>query len=580
MTQAVRHTPELSRILALPRRRVEDTPPDLAVDLTALLRTPTGTMRLRPAQALALHDVGVYGGLFAPLGVGEGKTLTTLLAPYVLDAQRPILLLPATLLKKTQRERADLAKHWRIPTNIRLLSYEMLGRVQAADELSIFKPDLIIADEVHKLKNRRAAVTRRVARQMHEYPDTRFVALSGTIMRKSLLDFAHILRWCLKDVAPIPKTIEESEEWAQALDERVADEARFEPGALLKLCSPEELRLEPTVAARRGFQRRLTETPGVVSTIGNGERVDCSIYVKAITYNVKPVTEAHFHKLRTQMLTPDDWQLMQPVDVWRHARELAVGLHYIWSPRPPDVWRNARRDWGAFVREVLSRSRSLDSELQVANACDAGRLDATALNAWRAVKDTFKPNTVAIWHDDSALRVCLEWMKKPGLVWTEHALFAERLAEISGCKYYGAKGLAADGSFIDFADPKRSAIASIDANREGRNLQNIWSRMLITCPPDGADVWQQTIGRLHRPGQEADEVHVDVLLGCVEHANAWRRALTNAAAVLDTTGEASKLLIADVSEWPSEEEIARWKSPRWGHVESVGSPARRNADAA
>lgn len=167
MNESVHHTPELARVVALPRRRGDGTP--YVEPLTALLATPEGLaagVRLRPSQALALHDIGVYGGAFCPLGVGEGKTLITLLAPYVLDAKRPLLLLPANLIEKTERDWRRLAVHWRIPNNIRLFSYEMLGRVQSAAELDVYQPDLIVADEVHKLKNRRAAVTRRVSRWM------------------------------------------------------------------------------------------------------------------------------------------------------------------------------------------------------------------------------------------------------------------------------------------------------------------------------------------------------------------------------------------------------------------------------
>jgi hypothetical protein len=572
--QSVRNTPELQRVLALPRRRLVDQP-SLAAELTEVLRTPTGTMRLRDVQGQALQEIGTQGGLFGPIGVGEGKTLITLLAAYILDARRPLLLLPAGLIEKTNRERAKLAAHWRIPTNLRLMSYEILGRVQSAGELEVIAPDLIIGDEIHKLKNRRAAVTRRIARWMHEHPETRFVGLSGTIMRKSLTDFAHILRWCLKDNAPVPRTVEETEEWALALDEQVSDEARFDPGALLRFTTPDDGD-EPTTAARRGFQRRLLETPGVVSAT-QGERVDCSIYVRAKRYEMSQVTAAHVLKLRTDMVTPDDWELMTGAEVWMHARQLALGFHSIWDPRPPEPWRRARKAWNRYVRDVLSRSRTLDSPDHVARAIDDGRMPEgkAVLDAWRAVRDTFRPNVVAVWHDDSALRVCADWMRTPGVVWTEHVPFAERLAEMTGAQYFGAKGLTARGESIEderVLDARRPIIASIDANREGRNLLTRWNRMLFVSPPAGSDEWQQAMARLHRPGQQADEVEVDVFLGCVEHADAFRKALTGAAVVRDTMGEEQRLLLADIS-WPSDDEIASYRGPMWGEKAPRGAKA-------
>jgi hypothetical protein len=156
-------------------------------------------------------------------------------------------------------------------------------------------------------------------------------------------------------------------------------------------------------------------------------------------------------------------------------------------------------------------------------------------------------------------------MKRRGLVCVEHVEFAERLAQLSGCPYYGAKGLTTDGEFIDDANPKRCAILSVDANKEGRNLQSKWSRNLLVTPPPGSDELQQIIARTHRPGQTADEVEVDVFLGCMEHANAWRNALVGAEVVRDTMGEEQKILLADVS-WPTDDEIARYRGARWVNV--------------
>lgn len=519
---------------------------------------------MRPVQALALYDAGVERGLFAPIGVGDGKTIPTLLFPAVLQAKRPLLLLPAGLIEKTQRDRAKYSQHWQVPNTLRIFSYDMLGRVQSADELDTYEPDLIIADEAHRLKNKRAAVTRRVARYMYERPQTMFCALSGSFMDRSLKDFAHIVLWCLKLRAPVPISAEEIEEWSEALDNGIDPMSRREAGALLELATAEERKAyAPVVAARHAFRRRLTETPGVVATVGEGEAVGCSIYLRAIKHKVSPVTEANFLKLRSQWVTPDEWQLTSGVDVWRHAQELALGLHYAWDPRPPDDWRNARREWNAFVRSVIARGRTYDSELHVANACDAGALDPTALTKWRELRPTFTPNVIPVWHDDSALKACAAWMQTPGLVWTEHGFFAARLAELTGAPYFGAGGFdARTGLYIEDCLPGTSAIASIDANREGKNLQGLWSRCLYVCPVASSAWCEQSIARIHRTGQRADEVIVDILLGCRENFDAIMKAIESARAVQQMTGKTQKLLIADVA-LPTEAEIDALRSPRW-----------------
>jgi hypothetical protein len=570
VSDGVRFTPELQRILSLPRRASDADYSALVAELTEVLKRPGGTMRLRPVQALALHDIGVHGGAFLPVGVGEGKTLIAWMAAYMLGAKRPLKLLPAGLIEGAERARRDqLATHWLIPNHVRLLSYEMLGRAQAEGELEEYAPDLIICDEVHRLKNKRAACTRRVARYMAKHPTTAFVGMSGTIMRDSLHDFAHVLFWALKGGAPIPTEPHELDDWASALDEIKpgkpgADYTQIGPGALLELCSPEEIsREQPLTAARRGFRRRLVDTPGVVATAGDGERVDCSIYVRAQTYKIAPITNEHFALLRGKWERPDGKLLEQGVDVWRHARELALGFHYAWDPPPPKDWVDARRGWSSYVRAILGRSRTLDSPLVVINAIDAGKIDdeGCVLAKWRAIKPTFKPNTIAVWHDESVLARCAEWAKTPGIIWTEHHFFAERLAKETGLPYYAGKGFDRRGQFIEDSTSK-TIIASIDANRDGKNLQFKWNRNLIVSPPEGWDVWQQTIARTHRPGQAADEVVVDVLVGCREHVAAWRKAIAGTLATRDTVGGTPKLLLADIS-FPSDEELAQYRGARW-----------------
>jgi hypothetical protein len=567
--KSVRRTVELDRILGLPRRTDEDYPEDLVQRMTELLRAPGGTQTLRAIQAKALYDLGHVGGLFGPISVGNGKTLILFLSVFVLNAmfgtKKFLVVVPANLLKKTARDFASLREHWRFPKDVQLqlVSYDVLGTIKQAAFLEEFGPEAILFDEVQRAKNKHASRGKRFVRYFREHPETRCVALTGTIMRRSLHDFAHILRWCLKENTPLPATYMELEEWAYALDENVNELNQYEVGALSLFANGETDLNE----VRRGFQRRLTETQGVVATKGSGEAVDCELYINALRYDLAPEMDAHFDKLRNLMRTPDDWVLMQAVDVWRHAKELALGLFYAWDPRPPEDWRRARKEWAAFVRETLQYSRTLDSELQVVNAVDAGRLPKgeEPLREWRRLKTrepVFVPNVVPRWCDDSALKVCAKWMKQPGIVWTGHELFARRLAQLTGCKYYGAKGLADDGEFVDDAPNDKAIIVSIDANREGRNLQLKWWRNLVTDPPEGADVWEQLLGRTHRPLQQNEEVVVDVLLGCREHLNAIRRAVSTAEALRDMTGADQKLLTARL-DWPDVEETDAWDGARW-----------------
>jgi hypothetical protein len=546
-------TAEYYRVKGLPRR-TPTLAPDLAVTLK--YKTQTGKMNLFPAQAQALKEMVLAGGAFCPLGVGHGKTIISLLAPTAMQAKRPVLILPAALLKKTERELGELSKHWRIQRNVRLLSYEQLGRVSSAHVLESYRPDLIVLDEAHRAKHKRAGVTRRIVRYMQAHPETRVVAMSGTVMRKSLKDFAHILRWCLKEAAPIPRTEGELEEWADALDNNVNALQKMGPGPLVSL-SDVPFTGDPVQTARVAFQRRLLETAGVVSSPEGS--VGASIYIRALDYDVSDVTEQNFKRLRADWETPDGWALSQAVDIWRHAKELALGLHYVWDPRPPQEWLNARREWASFVRETLSRSRTLDTELQVANACTRGELSDTEYRLWQKLRGSFKINSKPMWHDDSAMEVVVKWMDKAksGIVWCEHTFFATELSKVTGKPYFGAEGLDASGKPIESASG--IVIASVGSNSTGRNLQK-WSKNLVTSPNTSATVWEQLIGRTHRTGQEEDQVEIDFLVGCHEHVDAWEKALSGAIMARDTLGQPQRLLMADVEKHPS---LAGKKGSRW-----------------
>jgi hypothetical protein len=566
---SVGDSPELERILQIPRRDPAlgcgdrfGTVEDMVEILTEALRTECGEQTLRPIQALALAELCDFGGLFAPIRVGGGKTLITLLAAALMEAERPLLVIPAKLRDKTVRAMRTLSDHWQFRP-VKIVSYELLGRAQHADFLTCFKPDLVAADEVHKLKNKKCAVTRRMTRYMREYPDTTFAALSGTITVRSLHDFAHIIEWCLPKHCPVPTHYPTLAEWASAVDV-AGGERRFYPGALIKLCDAEEratFRADPTGSARSAVRRRIRETPGVVATQDPG--VACSLQISAVELDIAAECEDHFRKLRVDWETPDGHPFSMATDLWRHARELACGFYYRWNPRPPDEWLDARRDWCAFVREIVHHGRLYDSELQVAQACAQGKLRDGEYRTWREVRDTFKPNTETVWIHDRTLELAALWLEcEGGLCWVEHVGFGTALEELTGIPYYGRQGKNRHGEPIDEArDP---AIVSVASNAEGRNLQHYHSNLVVSAPPNGG-LWEQLLGRTHREGQQSDEVTVDAYMACIEQWSGFQRARSDAQYIEQVTGQAQKLVFADCMV-PSADEINSRNNYLWRKI--------------
>ncbi len=564
------------RIKNLPVRTGAFYPTDLRAEMTRLLKVPGGEQTLFDVQARALYDLGMSGEMahgkrprgFFPIKVAGGKSLISLLAPRMVPCKRPLLALPAGMVEPTMDKMRTLAKHWNVAKHMPVWSYQMLGRVAGADKLEIYRPDLIIVDEGHWLKNPRAAVTRRFARYMHAHPETIFVTLTGTPMKDSIKNFAHLLAWSHGEHSPVPLHAEAIREWAEALDEGLNPMARRSPGILLDLYpyNAPDASEDPIILARQKFRCRLNDTLGVVVADGKDE-YGGSLSVSALEYKPNKATDDNFQRLREEMVRPDGWALTEAMQVWAVARMLALGLHYEWDPVGPEEWLLARKVWAAFVRDILKSPRSIaegwDSELQIANAVGLGHLDDdhALLEDWRRIKPTFTPNPVPVWHDPTALKVCADWLADhdKGICWVEHRHFGKALSAMTGIPYYGAKGLDPKGVFIQ-AHPKGPVIASIAANSTGRDLQHKWCDNLVTAPPCDSDRWEQLMARTHRFGQPADSVTVDVLMACREHLESIPRALSASDVKKDVLGLNNKIRIADLS-WPDTHTPR--SGPRW-----------------
>lgn len=584
---------EFQRVEGLPRRTGYPDTTDL---LTTWLRASTGPTpagvpeKLRATQAWALWEAANHGGVIGNLGVGTGKTLLTYVMPVALDAQRPILLVPGNLRKKTELDFKSYAGHWRGHPNLRVITYQQLSRVSSEKLLEQIVPDLIIADEVHFLKNTSAGCTRRVKRWMEAHPDTKFIGLSGTITRRSIMDYAHLSKWSLKDGSPLPQSLNDLMDWADALDEGVPPEQRPEPGALMSFCQPGE-------TARQGYRRRLLETPGVVAsesplvTKADGTDVSLNIIERQL-YNVPVAVGDAVLKLRSTWETPDGEILMTALEASARARELALGFFYRWNwptvdpavyaqqghsvkcpptCRKDHVWLEARKDWRKFVRAVIKNSqasaRPFDTEQQVALAVKAGDIIApnNVYYNWTAVRDRWDTDQLkqAVWIDDFVVKDVERWVKscqkvgQKGIVWVESLALLEKLhAALPNVPYYksGNNGIM---------QATETCIAAM-SHKTGKNLQQFDANLVVEISTSGND-WEQLLGRTHRSGQQADEVTAELYLHTVEMWEAFDQARRDSAYVEQTWKQVQRLSYATIAVTPPEDVIQRAvaKDPLW-----------------
>lgn len=526
MAFPVPHTKELARILALPRRCLSDHDTDKLVELlTARFKTPEGTQTLRPIQAQALAEIITHRCLFGGIRVGEGKTLISLLAPTALQSLRPVLVLPASLIEKTKQEQRAYSKHWRIPRFLRMVSYTAIGLERNDGLLERYKADAVICDEMHKLRNLRdASRAKKFRRWRAANPAVPVVMMSGSPFDKSLKDAAHLLAWTHGNMSPLPLEWGVLEDWCNVVDDGVSD--CMSPGALHALVGPDDLNRgfghNEQQITRSAIGRRILDTPGVVCT--TSAPLDVPLTLNAVGYPLNAEVQAAVHEVRSTATTPDGWMLFEQFEVSRFIRALAVGMYYRWDPFPPEDWYTARKMLTAALRDVLSGSRLYDNPTAVFQAVDAGKLAMPELAVWREIQPSFEPNSKAVWLDDTPLHFAADWMaRKGGMVWTMHQAFARRLQEITGAPYYGAEGLCSrTGRPVAQHPGDRPAISSIHANRQGQNLHQINTALMMSTPSSGE--WaQQLLGRHHRTKQTRP-VTWDVVQVCLEQVRALETA--------------------------------------------------------
>lgn len=553
--RVVVNSPDFERIKNLPRRSKFR---DYSSLVTEALRKPGGTLQYWPMQAIACIEAAEMGGLFAQIGVGQGKSLITLTIPELAQLERPLLIVPAHLKIKTIKiDIPFYRQHFYIRDDIQIISYSELSTVSQADVLERIMPDGIILDEAHFLANPDAGRTRRFLRYFNKYPDTKLFALSGTITKKSIRDYWHIVRIALGENTPLPIKWRELQDWADCLDpdNLAAETPRVRPGVLLQFCEVGE-------SIAEGFRRRLVESPGVVTTEESGIENALSIRERSITVPEKLLQA--FKTLRQTWERPDGEEISDALTLYKYTKELAMGFYYRWkwpNDEPDIEWLIARKAWRKFVRNTILYNHGLlcDTEKQVFQACYKGWIKSEAFEEWIKIHKRVKPKSEPVWISDYLIDAIEDWYnhEEKGIVWIEHDALGQKLKE-RGLRVY----LAGDD---DILENKDTMIASIHAHGTGKNLQN-FSNNLFACAPASATVWEQALGRTHRHGQLAQEVRCEIFLHTRELWASFWQARKKAAYIESTTGQRQRLQYASLlvkSENEALDLMAHSTDPLW-----------------
>lgn len=571
----VEDSEELQRILKLDRR-----PVPTGARLIALQKYVTKKYRrevkacncralgrdciteLRPVQAWALHEIATTGGLLAPIGVGHGKTAIDILTPLAMQACRhAVLLVPPNLVNQLKSEYELLKQHFRVPKllirdtlhgtldpNAPVLNvypYSLLSRPESSGYLEHALPDLIIADECHKLKNQDTSTAGRVLRYFHNHPQTRFCGWSGSITDSSIREFAHLSNLALRSQSPVPRSKTEVDDWARALD---PGEFQAPPGALLKFCEPDE----DYYAA---IHRRFIETQGVVHT--TAPAIESELVITERKAPPIPKKILAYIEQATGGERPDGEEFDSPLAMHRCIVEMVCGFYYRWifprgeSPKTIDAWFAARKAWHKELRgKLMYPEIDLDSPKLCFNAAQRYHTGYKGKKPvwrsehwpeWNRLKDTVQPETEAVRIDDYLVQDAAAWARENrGIVWYERSEMGKWIEEISGLPRHGGGPKA--GEIIAAEKGKTSIICSIKSHGTGRDgLQRLFNTQLITTPPSSNQTTEQLLGRLHRVGQKSKTVYAEIYLHSKYFRDSFDTALRRAQYVNNMLGSTQKI---------------------------------------
>lgn len=535
---------EIQRILALPVDPAESRA--IKRSLARVDQIARWPEAFRPVQKRALASLVRARGLFAPIGVGEGKTLITLAAASLFpDLQRPILIVPAHLRGKTLHEwRSFYDRLAVIRSDLKVVSFNKLSSHRDPKWLERHQPQIVIVDECQYLRHPKSARTRRFLKFAKANRERCvFVFLSGSITRDSIKDYAHLIELALGSRSPLPRPLSghyaELESWASVLD---VDGDLSNPGALARLMVPGH------EDVRDAFRDRLAVTRGVVMT--TKPTIDTRIEIRLLeTPRSEKIEEAQRH-LESSWTRPDGWELAFGLEVAHVRRQLLLGGFYRidWPDHyPVRAILDARREYARAIRELLGDEA--DTPGLVEAAIRRGVFTAPSFDRWNDLQRSFPtPPSRWVWIDHGRRRAFVRALEEhggetPSLVWSGYRSPAQRLAKDERFPFYGQGLEAARGveSEARRTEP-RTIVLSTKAHGTGRNLQ-AWCQSWIYEASRSALLWEQLIGRTHRTGQRARVVRL-FLFDC------WRdqlaHAIEEAHYIEKTTGNKQRLLMAEI----------------------------------
>jgi len=587
--------------------------------------------RLFPVQAEGVFAYESYGGLFGPIPVGEGKTLTSLMIAnkaWQKGLRKILLLVPPQVLRqlverdirwartkvpitypilvlggKSLAQRRAYARSGK--KGLYVLPYSCMCTKDTVEVLEGIQPELIIADEAHKLSARNTATTKRLLHYIERYKPEG-VCLSGTITSKGILDYYHLIKWCLGSNNPLPNSTSLANEWAVVLDacassgdcEYVSSTCTGPLQPLVQWANkhyPHEQISQDIAGFRKAYRLRLTSTPGVVAS--KESKLGTSLILANVPVpDYKAVEgwndlENLIDNVEERWLTPNDDEIDHAIHKWKWLFELSAGFYNSLTWPEPEILAERRSISEIEASDLLEKAKvhheagqsyakalrswlaekskpGLDTPMLVGMEMarnGAATVGHALYGEWKAWKDLDFPGRPE--RDSTSVRVCpykinemLRWSHeevmptgKGAIVWYYHQEMGvwatEELREIGMDAVHCPAGDAFNSLIIDPANADKIIVASISAHGTGKNLQHFEHQYVLQWPRP-AHVTEQMLGRTHRNGQKADELVVRTNWTLEFDELNFAACLNDSLYIHQTTGNRQKLIYATYDPLP------------------------------
>lgn len=619
---------DFERVMALPRRaplNCDRTAGEYSIDAQALAEYVTEQYalprrgrckckeqgyqhcidKLNPVQAWTLREAKKIGGAIGMIPVGGGKTFTGILMPLAIpDCKVAVLLAKPDQRIHYWKAYLRLREHFRVPSFVfdklddeygaivtgapvlHFVPYSLLSQAKSTALLERMNPDLIICDEAHSVSARTSSRTNRLLRYLADVKNqVRFCAWSGTLVKKSVRDQAHLMSHALGVGSPMPLDPDDVEAWAAVFDPSPVPDTETQTAIKLYGAFDRGGRQRKwyerggvNEGVRQGYREHVLATPGVIST--RESSVGCSLPFHQRVIKLPDEVRNALTNVRTLMKRPDGEELVEATEIAACARNVASGFYYYWAfPGIPctcgpnvfveemrcehcqfiNEWYKRRTAWNKELRQKLQHFEvHLDSPMLCTNAAMRAYQDepyvgdlpvwhADTWRPWAAIKDDVQYVPRVKWIDDFFACDAAQWATEHrGVVWCQSSAFGRKVAELAGIAYHGGGPQAEANILAEKGD--RSIVASLKAHGTGRDgLQLKFREQYFAEPPASGETWQQALGRLARPGQEADSVETWVARHSDEVRDALENAIRDAEFIESVTGNKQLLLAADFS---------------------------------